>query len=53
MFLGRELRKSGLAGRFFHLLDHGGMQRKAREILTSFGLSMTGAMAPPRKMAAA
>jgi fructose transport system ATP-binding protein len=38
IFLGRELRKPELTGRFFRLLDRGGMQKKAREILTSLGL---------------
>jgi fructose transport system ATP-binding protein len=38
IFLGRELRKSELTGRFFRLLDRGGMQRKAREVLNSLGL---------------
>jgi fructose transport system ATP-binding protein len=38
MFLGRELRKSGLAGRLFRTLDRSAMQRAAREKLSELGL---------------
>ena len=38
MFLGRELRKSGLAGTVFRRLDLTGMQKRAREALSDLGL---------------
>ena len=38
MFLGREMRKPGLAGRLFRTLDRGAMQRIAREKLSELGL---------------
>lgn len=38
MFLGREIRKPGLAGRFLRLLDRQAMERKAREKLSELGL---------------
>jgi fructose transport system ATP-binding protein len=38
MFLGRELRKPGLAGRVFRTLDRSAMQRAAREKLSELGL---------------
>jgi len=38
LFLGRELRKPGLLGRFFRMLDRKAMQRIAREKLTELGL---------------
>ena len=38
MFLGRELRKPGLAGRLFRTLDRSAMQRAAREKLSELGL---------------
>jgi fructose transport system ATP-binding protein len=38
MFLGRELRKSGIAGTLFRRLDLSGMQKRAREALSDLGL---------------
>jgi fructose transport system ATP-binding protein len=38
LFLGRELRRPGLLGRFFRMLDRKAMQRIAREKLTELGL---------------
>jgi fructose transport system ATP-binding protein len=38
LFLGRELRKPGLSGRVFRMLDRKAMQRIAREKLTELGL---------------
>ncbi len=38
MFLGRELRKPGIAGSVFRRLDRADMQRMAREQLTELGL---------------
>jgi fructose transport system ATP-binding protein len=38
MFLGRELRAHGPAGRFFRALDRAGMQKFAREKLNALGL---------------
>jgi fructose transport system ATP-binding protein len=38
LFLGRELRRPGLLGRFFRTLDRKAMQRIAREKLTELGL---------------
>jgi fructose transport system ATP-binding protein len=38
MFLGRELRSAGPAGRFFRALDRTGMQKFAREKLNALGL---------------
>ncbi|NIZ00119.1 ATP-binding cassette domain-containing protein [Thalassospira lucentensis] len=38
MFMGRELRKPSIMGKYFGALDHKGMQRIAREKLTELGL---------------
>jgi fructose transport system ATP-binding protein len=38
MFLGREIRKAGITGRWFGKLDHAQMQRRAREMLSELGL---------------
>jgi fructose transport system ATP-binding protein len=38
MFLGREIRKPGVLGQWFRMLDRGAMERKAREKLTELGL---------------
>ncbi|MGR6432165.1 ATP-binding cassette domain-containing protein [Rhizobium sp. PAMB 3182] len=38
MFLGREIRKSGLMGSMFRMLDHKKMQQLARDKLTELGL---------------
>jgi fructose transport system ATP-binding protein len=38
LFLGRELRRSGLLGSVFRMLDHGEMQRRAREQLQALGI---------------
>jgi fructose transport system ATP-binding protein len=38
MFLGREIRTSGLIGRWFRTLDRGAMQRFARDKLNELGL---------------
>jgi fructose transport system ATP-binding protein len=38
MFLGRELRRRGLLGRWFRALDRGAMQKFAREKLNELGL---------------
>ncbi len=38
MFMGRELRRSGLLGRFFRMLDRPAMERFAREKLSELGL---------------
>jgi fructose transport system ATP-binding protein len=38
MFLGREIRKPGLAGQWLRMLDRSAMQRKAREKLSELGL---------------
>jgi fructose transport system ATP-binding protein len=38
MFLGREVRKPGLIGQFFRMLDLSAMERKAREKLSEIGL---------------
>ena len=38
LFLGRELRKSGLAGKILRTLDRAGMRRQAREQLSALGL---------------
>ncbi|MGO4838281.1 ATP-binding cassette domain-containing protein, partial [Rhizobiaceae sp. 2RAB30] len=38
MFLGRELRKSGVFGRWFRMLDRPAMEKRAREKLTELGL---------------
>jgi fructose transport system ATP-binding protein len=38
LFLGREKRKPGLAGKLFRTLDHGAMQAEARRHLNALGL---------------
>ena len=38
MFLGREIRKPGIMGKWLRLLDRSGMQRIAREKLSNLGL---------------
>jgi fructose transport system ATP-binding protein len=38
MFLGREIRKPGVIGQFFRMLDRSAMERKAREKLSEIGL---------------
>ncbi|MCB1380789.1 MAG: sugar ABC transporter ATP-binding protein [Alphaproteobacteria bacterium] len=38
MFLGREVRKAGILGSVFRMLDRGAMERTAREKLTELGL---------------
>jgi fructose transport system ATP-binding protein len=38
LFLGREIRRLGILGNLFRLLDKGAMQRQAREKLTELGL---------------
>ncbi len=38
MFMGREIRKSGVLGTVFKMLDHSAMERVAREKLTELGL---------------
>jgi fructose transport system ATP-binding protein len=38
LFLGREIRRSGILGSLFRMLDHSAMQRIAREKLTELGL---------------
>lgn len=38
MFLGREIRKPGFAGKFLRALDHGAMRDFAREKLSELGL---------------
>lgn len=38
MFMGREIRRPGFAGKFLKMLDHPAMQRIAREKLTELGL---------------
>lgn len=38
MFLGREIRKPGLRGSLFRMLDRSAMERRAREKLTELGL---------------
>jgi len=38
MFLGREIRKDGILGSVFRMLDRGTMEKRAREKLTELGL---------------
>lgn len=38
MFLGREIRKPGVMGKWFRMLDRGAMEKRAREKLTELGL---------------
>ncbi|MEW9309341.1 ATP-binding cassette domain-containing protein [Labrys neptuniae] len=38
MFLGREIRKSGILGQWFKMLDRPAMEKRAREKLTELGL---------------
>ena len=38
MFLGREIRKGGVAGSIFRMLDRGSMEKKSREKLSELGL---------------
>ncbi|MEM8552834.1 MAG: ATP-binding cassette domain-containing protein [Pseudomonadota bacterium] len=38
MFMGRELRKSGVLGKYFKMLDRGEMERRARAALSDLGL---------------
>ena len=38
MFLGRELRRSGLLGSLFRMLDHGEMRRRAADQLQALGI---------------
>ena len=38
MFLGREIRKPGVLGRFFRMLDRTAMEKRARDKLTELGL---------------
>lgn len=38
LFLGRELRRSGLLGSLFRMLDHGAMRRRATEQLQALGI---------------
>ena len=38
MFLGREIRKPGIFGQFFRMLDRSTMEKKARDKLTELGL---------------
>jgi fructose transport system ATP-binding protein len=45
LYLGREVRKTGPLGSVFRMLDHGGMQRKAKEQMTSLGIGTLQNMA--------
>jgi fructose transport system ATP-binding protein len=38
MFLGREIRKPGILGKFFRMLDRSTMEKRARDKLTELGL---------------
>ncbi len=38
MFLGREIRKPGILGQFFRMLDRPAMEKRARDKLTELGL---------------
>jgi fructose transport system ATP-binding protein len=38
MFLGREIRKPGVLGQFFRMLDRSAMEKRARDKLTELGL---------------
>jgi fructose transport system ATP-binding protein len=38
MFLGREIRKPGILGKYFRMLDRAAMERSAREKLSELGL---------------
>jgi fructose transport system ATP-binding protein len=38
MFLGREIRKEGILGKFFRMLDRSTMEKRARDKLTELGL---------------
>ena len=38
MFLGREIRKEGILGKFFRMLDRSSMEKRARDKLTELGL---------------
>ncbi|MFM8606341.1 MAG: ATP-binding cassette domain-containing protein [Hyphomicrobiales bacterium] len=38
LFMGREMRKPGILGQWFRMLDRAGMQKKAREKLSELGL---------------
>ena len=38
MFLGREVRKSGILGSFFRMLDRSTMEKRSRDKLTELGL---------------
>ncbi len=38
MFLGREIRKPGVLGQWFRMLDRGAMEKRARDKLTELGL---------------
>ena len=38
MFLGREVRRSGVAGSVFRLLDHGAMRQRAKDQLQALGI---------------
>lgn len=38
LFMGREMRKAGILGQLFRMLDRTGMQKKAREKLSELGL---------------
>lgn len=38
MFLGREIRKEGMLGKFFRMLDRSTMEKRARDKLTELGL---------------
>jgi len=38
MFLGREIRKEGVLGKFFRMLDRSTMEKRARDKLTELGL---------------
>jgi fructose transport system ATP-binding protein len=38
MFLGREIRREGMLGKFFRMLDRSAMEKRARDKLTELGL---------------
>ena len=38
LFMGREIRKSGVLGKLFKMLDHAEMEKQARQKLTALGL---------------
>ncbi|MEM8569796.1 MAG: ATP-binding cassette domain-containing protein [Pseudomonadota bacterium] len=47
MFMGREIKKEGWRGKYFHMLDNAAMEKFAREKLTELGLMTVQSITQP------